>query len=160
MTELPEAFKEKMKSLLGTEYEAFLESYEKERVQGLRLNPGKTDRQRIPGEGSVSLNEDSVGEGGILLRFFGQTGETLHTTRRGCITFRSPAPWQWWNFINPKPGDCVLDLCAAPGGKTTQIAGRLMGEGFLLSNEIPSGQGEDSLTECGTHGNTERGSRQ
>ena len=40
MTELPEAFKEKMKNLLGTEYEAFLESYEKERVQGLRLNPG------------------------------------------------------------------------------------------------------------------------
>ena len=41
MIELPEAFKKKMMGLLETEYEAFLESYEKERVQGLRLNPGK-----------------------------------------------------------------------------------------------------------------------
>lgn len=39
-------------------------------------------------------------------------------------------------LLDPKPGERVCDLCAAPGGKTTQIAGRMMGEGFLLCNEI------------------------
>lgn len=39
-------------------------------------------------------------------------------------------------LLAPKPGAAVLDLCAAPGGKSTQIAGRLQGEGILLSNEI------------------------
>ena len=39
-------------------------------------------------------------------------------------------------FLDPKPGECILDLCAAPGGKTTQIASRLGGTGLLVSNEI------------------------
>lgn len=39
-------------------------------------------------------------------------------------------------LLDPKPGERVCDLCAAPGGKTTQIAGRMLGQGFLLCNEI------------------------
>ncbi len=39
-------------------------------------------------------------------------------------------------LLDPQPGEKVCDLCAAPGGKTTQIAGKMMGEGFLLCNEI------------------------
>ena len=39
-------------------------------------------------------------------------------------------------LLDPQPGERVCDLCAAPGGKTTQIAGRMLGEGFLLCNEI------------------------
>ena len=39
-------------------------------------------------------------------------------------------------LLDPQPGERILDLCAAPGGKTTQIAGRMMGDGFLLCNEI------------------------
>lgn len=38
-------------------------------------------------------------------------------------------------LLDPQPGERICDLCAAPGGKSTQIAGRLMGEGFLLCNE-------------------------
>ena len=38
-------------------------------------------------------------------------------------------------LLDPQPGEKICDLCAAPGGKTTQIAGRMSGEGFLLCNE-------------------------
>lgn len=39
-------------------------------------------------------------------------------------------------LLAPRPGERVCDLCAAPGGKSTQLAGYLGGEGFLLCNEI------------------------
>ena len=39
-------------------------------------------------------------------------------------------------LLDPRPGDRVLDLCAAPGGKSSHIASRLKARGFLLSNEI------------------------
>ena len=38
-------------------------------------------------------------------------------------------------LLDPQPGERICDLCAAPGGKSTQIAGRMQGQGFLLSNE-------------------------
>ena len=97
MTELPEAFKEKMKNLLGTEYEAFLESYEKERVQGLRLNPGKTDEKEFLAKVPFHLTKIPWAREGYYYDSRTDRGN-IHTTRRGCITFRSPAPWQWWNF--------------------------------------------------------------
>lgn len=40
------------------------------------------------------------------------------------------------SLLDPHPGERICDLCAAPGGKTTQIAGRMQGTGFLLCNEI------------------------
>ena len=53
--ELPQVFRKKMKNLLGEEYEAFLESYDREREQGLRLNLLKTDRERFREETEFSL---------------------------------------------------------------------------------------------------------
>ena len=49
-----------------------------------------------------------------------------------CCVVRMAAPV---SLLDPQPGERICDLCAAPGGKSTQIAGRLKGEGFLLCNE-------------------------
>ena len=135
MTELPEAFKEKMKNLLGTEYEAFLESYEKERVQGLRLNPGKTDEKEFLAKVPFHLTKIPWAREVYYYDSSDRPGKHPYH-EAGLYYIQEPSAMAVVELLDPKPGDCVLDLCAAPGGKTTQIAGRLMGEGFLLSNEI------------------------
>ena len=135
MTELPEAFKEKMKNLLGTEYDAFLESYEKERVQGLRLNPGKTDEKEFLAKVPFHLTKIPWAREGYYYDSSDRPGKHPYH-EAGLYYIQEPSAMAVVELLDPKPGDCVLDLCAAPGGKTTQIAGRLMGEGFLLSNEI------------------------
>ena len=60
------------------------------------------------------------------------------------------------SLLNPQPGEMILDLCAAPGGKSTQAAARLSGEGLLVSNEIIRAC-KDSLAEYRAHGNPECG---
>lgn len=44
-----------------------------------------------------------------------------------------------------KPGDRVLDLCAAPGGKSTELAAKLAGTGVLFSNDISNSRAKALL---------------
>lgn len=135
MTELPEAFKEKMKGLLGTEYEPFLQSYEKERVQGLRRNPLKVDEESFLERMAFDLTKIDWADEGYYYGAADRPGKHPYH-EAGLYYIQEPSAMAVVQLLEPKPGDYVLDLCAAPGGKTTQIAGRLFGEGFLLSNEI------------------------
>lgn len=135
MTELPVAFRERMKKMLGEEAEAFFESYETERTQGLRLNLLKTNRERFLLEAPFSLTPIPWAPEG----FYYEAGERpgRHPWHEaGVYYIQEPSAMSVVTFLDPQAGDRVLDLCAAPGGKTTQIASRLQGEGFLLSNEI------------------------
>ena len=135
MIELPEAFKKKMMGLLETEYEAFLESYEKERVQGLRLNPGKAEAKEYLAKAPFHLTKIPWAREGYYYDSRDRPGKHPYH-EAGLYYIQEPSAMAVVELLEPKPGDCVLDLCAAPGGKTTQIAGHLLGEGFLLSNEI------------------------
>ena len=132
--ELPQAFKEKMERLLGAEYTEFLESYEKERKQGLRLNLLKTSRKKFEQEAPFSLSPIPWTEEGY---YYGKEDRPgLHPTmRQGCTISRSQRH-AVVSLLDPKPGERILDLCAAPGGKTSHIASRLQGRGFLAANEI------------------------
>ena len=56
----------------------------------------------------------------------------------GGIYIQAKAPMLAVNMLNPKPGDRVLDLCAAPGGKSIQIAARMKNQGLLVTNESSS----------------------
>ena len=70
----------------------------------------------------------------------------------GLYYIQEPSAMSVVELLDPKPGDHVLDLCAAPGGKSSHIASRLKGEGFLLSNEIHPGRAKILFPEHGTHG--------
>ena len=128
---LPEVFLQRMKAQLGEEYEAFLKSLERPRAVALRFNPLKGEapamdfvKEPVPWEPQGYYYDPEARPG-------------LHVYHEGGVYYLQEASAMApVALLDPQPGERVCDLCAAPGGKTTQIAGRMAGEGFLLCNEI------------------------
>ena len=128
---LPEAFLQRMEAQLGSEYPAFLESLERPRAVALRFNPMKGERPVLPFVGAPVPWEP---EG---FYYDPQTRPGLHVYHEaGVYYLQEASAMAPVALLDPKPGERVCDLCAAPGGKTTQIAGRMLGQGFLVCNEI------------------------
>ena len=127
---LPEAFLERMKAQLGHEYEDFLASLERPRAVALRFNPLKGPRPDLP----FVMNPVPWEPEGFYYDPDSRPG--LHPFHEaGVYYLQEASAMSAVALLDPQPGERICDLCAAPGGKTTQIAGRMMGEGFLLCNE-------------------------
>lgn len=130
---LPEAFMKKMERLLGDEYADFISGYEDSRLYGLRYNPLKSTKEEFLKRQPFELTAVEWSEEGFY--YTGQAGKhVLHEA--GAYYIQEPSAMAVAEALEPKPGEKILDLCAAPGGKTTHIAGKMMGEGLLVSNEI------------------------
>lgn len=128
---LPEAFLERMKVQLGPEYGQFLASLERPRAVALRYNPLKGERPNLPFTGAPVPWEPE----GVYYDPEARPG--LHVYHEaGVYYLQEASAMAPVALLDPRPGEKVCDLCAAPGGKTTQIAGRMLGRGFLLCNEI------------------------
>ena len=128
---LPEAFLRRMNAQLGPEYPAFLESLERPRAVALRFNPLKGERPTLP---FVREPVPWEPEG---FYYDPEARPGLHVYHEaGVYYLQEASAMAPVALMEPKPGERVCDLCAAPGGKTTQIAGRMLGRGFLLCNEI------------------------
>lgn len=127
--QLPAAFIEKYHRLLGDEAEAFLASFDQESQSGFRTNPLK------PGEPSASLATAS-GKTQVTNGYFGKVaGKSLdHVT--GWVYSQEPSAMTVGELADPQPGERVLDLCAAPGGKSTQLIAKMGDQGLLVANEI------------------------
>lgn len=133
--ELPSAFEARMKRMLGTEYQDFYESYQKERSQGLRINGLKAEREEFLRRFPFELRPIPWAKEGFYYRQEDRPGRHPYH-EAGVYYIQEPSAMAVVTFLDPQPGERILDLCAAPGGKTTQIASRMRGDGFLLSNEI------------------------
>lgn len=127
---LPSAFLMRMQRLLGDEYDAFLASYERPRNTGLRLNPSKA------ADVSTFVSEPIPWEpNGFYLKADTRPGlSALHEA--GAFYLQEPSAMAPARLLDAQPGETVLDLCAAPGGKSTQIAAAMQGQGLLICNEI------------------------
>ena len=128
---LPEAFLDRVKIQLGEEFPAFLDSLERPRAVALRFNPLKGEAPQLPFvQGQVPW--EPVG-----YYYDPQSRPGLHPYHEaGVYYLQEASAMAPVALLDPQPGEKICDLCAAPGGKTTQIAGRMQGEGFLLCNEI------------------------
>ena len=128
---LPEQFLERMKEQLGDEYPEFLLSLERPRAVALRYNPLKGDAPAMDFAGE-NVPWEPMG-----FYYDPDARPGLHPYHEaGVYYLQEASAMAPVALLDPQPGEKVLDLCAAPGGKTTQIAGRMQGEGFLLCNEI------------------------
>ena len=127
----PEAFLQRIQQQLGAEYEDFLKSLERPRAVALRFNPLKGEQPRM------DFVKEPVPWEPQGFYYAPEARPGLHVYHEAGVYYLQEASAMAPVFLlDPQPGEKVCDLCAAPGGKTTQIAGRMQGEGFLLCNEI------------------------
>lgn len=132
---LPGAFAEKMQRLLGGEYEAFAASYGQARQYGLRRNLLKSTEEEFIRVMPFPLEKISWAREGFYYDAAAQPGRSVFH-EAGAYYIQEPSAMAAVEALAPEPGERILDLCAAPGGKSTQIAGRMQGQGLLVSNEI------------------------
>ena len=136
-SKLSQTFLDRMKMQFKdqAEYDAFLASYDRGRTYGLRYNPLKLDRKRFLEEMPFSLRKVPWAEEGFYYEADEQPGKSIFH-EAGAFYIQEPSAMAVVSVLDPKPGERILDLCAAPGGKSTHIAGRMQGQGLLVSNEI------------------------
>lgn len=128
---LPPAFLDRVRQQLGQSYEAFLASYDRPRALGLRLNPLKTDR---PPTLPFTLSPLPWAACGFWYPPEERPG--LHPWHEaGLYYLQEPSAMAPAELLGAGPGLRVLDLCAAPGGKSTQLAAKMQGQGLLVCNE-------------------------
>lgn len=126
-----------MRGLLGEEYPAFAQCYltETPRPKGLRVNRLKADVEEFRKKAPFALKPIPWAEDGFFCPEEEKPGKhPWHEA--GVYYLQEPSAMVPASLLQAQPGERILDLCAAPGGKTTQIASAMAGEGILISNEI------------------------
>ena len=137
---LPIEFEKKMKAFLGNEWDDFLYSYDNNRFQALRFNTLKVqspeERMRILKTLKIS-SDKKVSWANEAYYFDENVRPGKHPYHEmGLYYIQEPSAMSAAALLAPKPGMRVLDLCAAPGGTSTQLATYLGDSGLLVSNEI------------------------
>ena len=132
MTALPIEFMRNIEEMLGDEAPAFFASMEAPPALALRVHPGRPTaaaaaaefaREAVPWEPN-----------GRYLCPGARPGASI-AHAAGAFYLQEASAMVSVAALAPRPGERILDLCAAPGGKSTQIAAALAGEGLLISNE-------------------------
>jgi NOL1/NOP2/sun family putative RNA methylase len=131
---LPEGFEEKMRSLLGSEADAYFASMNAPRLHALRANLLKVTpeelKKLLPNLGQRVM---WCPEG-----FYYMEDRPAKSPyyQAGLFYIQEPSAMAPVSAADIRPGHAVLDMCAAPGGKSTHAAGKLQGEGVLVANDI------------------------
>lgn len=123
--QLPIDFKEKYQQLLGEEAEAFFASFDEKAVPAFRTNPLKESQREY---------NDAIG--GMPWSYYGKISGKSPEHVTGLVYSQEPAAQVVGQVASPQAGMKVLDLAAAPGGKSTHLLSYLMNTGLLVSNEI------------------------
>ncbi|MGQ7889350.1 RsmB/NOP family class I SAM-dependent RNA methyltransferase [Paenibacillus sp. WC2504] len=133
--QLPPLFRDKMIDLLGEdEFERFLASYDQARSYGLRVNTSKITKADFLDKSPFALEPVPWASEGFYYEEGERPGKHPYY-HAGLYYIQEPSAMAPVELLQVQPGERVLDLCAAPGGKSTQIAAKLQGEGVLVVND-------------------------
>ena len=141
--DLPEPFRIQMQELLGGEYDAYLESFDAPPAAGLRVNTAKWTPAEAAGKLGVPLRPVPWTDNGFYYNSGRLSKDPYYYA--GLYYLQEPSAMAPARFLPVKPGDRVLDLCAAPGGKSTELGARLKGRGLLWANDISNSRAKALL---------------
>jgi NOL1/NOP2/sun family putative RNA methylase len=133
---ISEEFLNRMRDLLGEEdYKAYLNSFEEERLYGLRVNTWKISPEAFVEMTSLKLHPVPWINNGFYYEGEQRPAKDPYYYA-GLYYLQEPSAMTPAHMLPVVPGDKVLDLCAAPGGKSTELGAKLKGKGILVSNDI------------------------
>ena len=135
MADLPQSFLDSMKEILGEDYEAFLAGFDGQRQYGLRVNTLKMNLEEFERIAPFHLKKVPWISNGYF--YEAEDTPAKHPFyNAGLYYLQEPSAMTPASRLKVQPGERVLDLCAAPGGKATELGAALQGEGLLVANDI------------------------
>lgn len=147
---LPADFTNRMQNLPNFDFDRFIKSYESPAYRGLRVNGLKCSAERFQQISPFLLKKTPFAEDGF---YVGDDVSGKHPWHHaGVYYMQEPSAMCAVTALDVEPGMKVLDLCAAPGGKSTQAAAKLKGNGLLVCNEIISSRASillSNIERCG-----------
>ena len=132
---LPQPFLDRMKAMLGEEYDQFLDSFRAPRTFGLRVNTSKISCEEFERLCPFPITGIPWTDNGYFYEEDSRPSRCPYY-QAGLYYLQEPSAMTPASRIPIVPGDLVLDLCAAPGGKATAAGAALKGEGLLVANDI------------------------
>ena len=132
--DLPIEFINKMKCLLGTDADKFFDELEKPSVKGITVNFDRMNRSNFEKFCDFDHSPIEQIENGFYVDNFKFATHILN--HLGVIYSQEPSAMYPVEMLDIEDNDIVLDVCAAPGGKSIQILEKLHNTGLLVSNEI------------------------
>ncbi len=132
---LPEEFLNRMNNMLGDDFQAFLNSYQQPRTFGLRVNTAKISCEEFEKIVPFPISPIPWIPGGY---FYPENVRPSKCAfyQAGLYYLQEPSAMTPVSRLLPKPGEYILDMCAAPGGKATALGAALKGHGLLVANDI------------------------
>ena len=134
-----------MKELLGEEeFNAYMDSFEQKNFRGLRVNTLKISTEEFEKISPFALKKIPWTDNGYYYEDSEQPAKHPYYYA-GLYYIQEPSAMTPAQLLPVEPGDKVLDVCAAPGGKSTELAAKLQGKGMLLSNDISNSRAKALL---------------
>ena len=134
MINLPQPFAERMKALLGNEYDDYLKALEQPPVRAFRVNTDKISVEEFEKINPFNTEKIPYVENGFYFTDEKIGNHPYH--HAGMIYVQEPGAMAPAECVDIDPDWCVLDMCSAPGGKSSQLKNKLGEKGVLVSNEI------------------------